>query len=678
MKAPTRQAVLDERRRFASVFGLGLPALIAIHLAPLSRFPLNAPYNGLRLLCAIAYFTALITLCRHLMGPRSRYMALLYAWRFAECPPAMEQTWRQYLYSLDSAVNALCRLAIAFLASTAMSILAAWFPFVSVFRLVYNPVWWFSFLGLILFPFAGGFLMNEAIQRGRALHEMMTIYTDYKPRSARDLDRKEESVDPPGDIKGGRAGFRAGGEEWQWENLTKNVIVFGQTGSGKTICALNAFVDGLLASPPCGSEPAGALILDPKGDFRGKLEILCRGRGRENDLVILDPERPDVSLRWNPFDSPDDAYELASRFVAAMEALGMKSNDTSVWADSSRKFLKHAITLVRLTNPPGQPPSFDAIGRLVSTRDEIVARANRLDLNDASTEHCLLYFAAEWAELAPETRTSIQMHITNMIDPFLVEPYASIFSGPSTLRVAQMIDQGKIVYVDMPVADREQMARLAGTLMKLEYFREVRKRVGKKRPTFFLCDEFQRFFTTAQGKGDADEFEVTRQSNHANIIATQNLPSLLKQTSGQNRSTVDNLLGNCAVKIFLRNTDRETNQYASELFGQDLIAMPGSNTGAGHFGVGRFGFRGLGRQVSSHVQYDARLRPERLGELAIPSEADGVDYCEAIIHHAARATIDHRRRLLRLKVHPITTETHAQQSDGEFVNPLMEDDPCFS
>ena len=207
-----------------------------------------------------------------------------------------------------------------------------------------------------------------------ALNEMMTIYMDYKPRSLRDLDRKEESIDPPAFIPGGRTGFRAGGEQWHWEDLTKNVIVFGQTGSGKTICVLNAFVDALVSSPPCGSEPAGALILDPKGDFRGKLEILCRRSGRKRDLVILDPERPHVSLRWNPFDSPDDAYELASRFVAALEALGMKSNDTSVWADSSRKFLKHAITLVRLTNPPGQPPSFDAIGRLVSTRDEIAAR----------------------------------------------------------------------------------------------------------------------------------------------------------------------------------------------------------------------------------------------------------------------------------------------------------------
>ena len=141
---------------------------------------------------------------------------------------------------------------------------------------------------------------------------------------------------------------------------------------------------------------------------------------------------------------------------------------------------------------------------------------------------------------------------------------------------------------------------------------------------------------------------------------------------------VDNLLGNCAVKLFLRNTDRETNQYASELFGQDLIAMPGSNTGAGHFGVGRVGFRGLGRQVSASVQYDARLRPERLGELAIPSQADGVDHCEAIIHHAARSTIDHRRRLLRWKVHPVTSDTAAQQSDASFVNPLMEDDACYS
>ena len=41
---------------------------------------------------------------------------------------------------------------------------------------------------------------------------------------------------------------------------------------------------------------------------------------------------------------------------------------------------------------------------------------------------------------------------------------------------------------------------------KLEYFREVLRRPDKPRTSFFFCDEFQQFFTTMQGKGDADFF----------------------------------------------------------------------------------------------------------------------------------------------------------------------------
>jgi hypothetical protein len=678
MRPPTREAVLEERRRFASVFGVGLLVLVAIHLAPLRRYPFDAPYNGFRLLCTVAYFATLVVLCVQLMAPRSRYMHALYAWRFADCPPQMEQTWRQYLYSVDFVVTMACRLAIAFFVSTAATVLAAWLPAFASLRLVYTPVWWLSFLGLVLFPFVGGSLINEALQRGRALQEQTAIYADYTPRPVAELHRGGAPDEATAVVLGGGPGFRAGGVEWRWEDLTKNVIVFGQTGSGKTLCVLNAFVDALVGSAPTGGEPAGALILDPKGDFRGKLEVLCRRYGREADLVAIDPAHPELSLRWNPFDSPDDDYELASRFVAAMKALGMKSTDTTVWIDSARKFLRHAITLVRLTNPPGHPPSFEQIGQLVAGRATVLARAERLDPADPLAEPCLAFFAEEWAELAPETRTSIQMHVTNMIDPFLAEPYATLFAGRSTIPVADAIDGGKILYVDMPVADREQMARTVGTLIKLEYFREVRKRVGKARPTFFLCDEFQRFFTTAQGKGDAEEFEVTRQSNHANLIATQNMPALLKQAPGQNRAPVDNLLGNCAVKVFLRNSDRETNQYASDLFGKRLILTYSSNTGAGDFGFGRFRARGLGRGVNGTSQYEARVPAEKFGELAAPSVADGIDYCEAVVYQGARAVADHSPKLLRWKTHPITlTADPAEVPALTDTNPLELEDTCF-
>ena len=44
----------------------------------------------------------------------------------------------------------------------------------------------------------------------------------------------------------------------------------------------------------------------------------------------------------------------------------------------------------------------------------------------------------------------------------------------------------------------------------------------------------------------------------------------LKKVAKDSESTVNNLLGNCAVQLFLRNPDDDTNKYASGLFGEKI------------------------------------------------------------------------------------------------------------
>jgi type IV secretory pathway TraG/TraD family ATPase VirD4 len=231
-----------------------------------------------------------------------------------------------------------------------------------------------------------------------------------------------------------------------------------------------------------------------------------------------------------------------------------------------------------------------------------------------------------------------------MLDPFLMEPYRTLFSGRSTVTLGEMIDRGKLLYVHMPIADKEAMARTVCSFIKLEYFREVLKRPNKTRPTFFFCDEFQCFFTTAKGKGDADFFERSRQSNHANVVATQNLPSLLKYA--ERRELVDNMLGNCAVKVFLRNTDEQTNKYAAEQFGQEMMSTGGVSVG--DLGLGRK--KGApGAQIS--YQYDFRVRPEQFAALGVPARGTS-EASESIVHLASRGRVEHHR--LRWLVHPLS------------------------
>lgn len=642
---PTRHQVVVETNRFLATTAFWAVVLLAIHLVPKGY----AYRSSFRLACTIGFFTTAVMLCWQLVEPRERYLTHLYRWCFEDAPDPVERAWRRYLYSLRRACRAVATVLIVFLGSTALRVVDLWFPNFNPLAGLNRLVWWLAAFAIVLLPIAGSYLFVEAWHRRRRLAEQVELTSWYQPRKAKEIWQVASRRRVSDLIQSNHVGhFQTAGIQWEWSELTKNCIAFGVPGSGKTVCVLNAMLEGMFVALRKSDDLPTVLVIDPKGDYRGKLERLCERYGRSEDLLMIAPDELARSIRWNPLDSQDDEFELASRFTAIMEALGTKNSETSFWIDNARKFLRHSIYLLRRTNPSQTPPSFPQIARLLSSLDEIVDRTDRLDVRHPDTESCLEFFQ-EWFEMAEESRSGVLSHLTNMLDPFLMEPYKSVFSGRSTMRISDMVDQGRILYVAMQTADKEAMARVVGTFVKLEYFREVLKRPGKERPSLFLCDEFQVFFTDSQGKGDADFFERSRQSNHVNLIATQNLPALLKQA--KNRATIDNLLGNCATKIFLRNGDRETNQYASTLIGQTIGSTASTNSSGQRTGIGMFSVTSPAVADSETDAYMDRVRAERFGELVVPSKPYGVDYAEAIVHHGARPVVEFQKT--RWKVHPL-------------------------
>lgn len=223
---------------------------------------------------------------------------------------------------------------------------------------------------------------------------------------------------------------------------------------------------------------------------------------------------------------------------------------------------------------------------------------------------------------------------------------ASAMSGPSTMRIADALDAGKILYVAMPLAVRPRLAMIVSTLVKLEVQNAVLRRVDKPRPSFFLCDEFQSFFTAGEGTGDSDFFQLSRQSRHANVVAAQNVSAFHKRT--RNRDEVKNLFGNCAVKLFLRNTEAETNAFASALFGEvSMISVVPSEAAAldGAFRRTRTTYSRQARMVKA-------VPPETFTRLAIPVRGDPKrQHAESVVHLASRG--ETRRLDLDWKVWPL-------------------------
>lgn len=449
----------------------------------------------------------------------------------------------------------------------------------------------------------------------------------------------------------GPGSFSICGFTWHFDDWTKSALLLGQIGSGKTLC-LNSLLEGLIGCFAETKLKIGGLVLDAKGDFYGKIQLLCERYGRTDSLYILDPSawaqagRTWRSIAWNPLENLDDGLEVATRLIAALRLIGLELGiEGSFFLDSTKVYLRHAITLVRAAKITPAPSIVDVYRLSQEPEDTtplyhelINAIGARYPGNvPAEISDAISYFEHEFAPMADRQKSGVRGTITQLLDEFLVPPFREMFTGPSTLAIGAMIDQDSILYVHMPVADRERMSRLVTILIKLEYQRNILKRVGKERPTFMLCDEFQTFWTAGEGRGDSDFFERSRESFHANIVAAQNLSAFMKRT--KNAHDVKNFLGNCAVKIFLRQTEEETNRWASALFGQrSEIVVTTSEQAALDGSWSRRRHTSYGRATKSLP----RVPAEAFTRLAIPVRGDASrQWVESIVHLASRGETQH-------------------------------------
>ena len=139
-----------------------------------------------------------------------------------------------------------------------------------------------------------------------------------------------------------------------------------------------------------------------------------------------------------------------------------------------------------------------------------------------------------------------------------------------------LIEQGKICALNFPVSLNAGLARILGTMLKLDFERAVLLRIPEIernkqkyfRQVFLMCDEYQTFATVGESDpiGDEKFFSLSRQSKCVSIVATQSISSLKSTLSGESYRT---LLQTFRTKIFLALSDDFSTRFASELCGRE-------------------------------------------------------------------------------------------------------------
>ena len=622
------------RKTFWALFGGGLAAVFVAVVLPKPQ-GYAAP---LRLILTIFFFAGLGCALFALTEPLRTLLKRWSAWRYEGCPASVAEWLAQYRDAIDRVAYQAAGSLFVAAAATGLLVLSHW----PSFRFLQ-----FVTIGLWLVLAAGGLAFAATLaMRGQYLAHVGEFRRQLDLEVARQayvLRGPDADAVPKEAVRVlGENRFEAAGIAWDWEDFYRNGVVLGMTGAGKTSCVLNTLLDGLLRSGGAGALPPSAMIFDPKGEFEA-ISRLCKSLGRENDLLILDPEDPLRSIRWNPFDSADSELELAGRLVAAAEALGLKSGSDTFWIDSCRTFIRHSIALFRDVDRQ-TPPDLAQIIDLANDRQSVYALGGQA--SQAVTEACV-YFANVWLTMPQETEGAIRAYMSNMLDAFTVEPYRTLFAGRSTHTIGSLIDEGKILYVRLPITKNPQMARTVLTLLKLEYQQEILRRQGKARSSVFFCDEFQTVFVPGEDRGDAHFFSLSRGANHVNLVSSQSLQGL-KRRAKEEQAAIWDLLNNCGVKVFLHGEDPDTNDYASKLCGENTSALP--STGASTTG-GMPHLGGLSFNQGAQVQFAPRIRPSEFTELKVPRRSSAAPYAETIVLVSTRHPVRPQRR--RWRVHPL-------------------------
>ena len=163
---------------------------------------------------------------------------------------------------------------------------------------------------------------------------------------------------------------------------------------------------------------------------------------------------------------------------------------------------------------------------------------------------------------------------------------AERIEGPQHLpSLHELIEQGKVLALNMPAGSNPALARAVGVMLKNAWLQALLMRPAKMkespgvyfRPAVFICDEYQAFASVGEDdpSGDEKSFALTRQCRCIPIVATQSISSL-RSVLGSSEAWRA-LLQTLRTRIFLSLSDDASAKIASELCGQ-VAKIKGSYT----------------------------------------------------------------------------------------------------
>lgn len=352
------------------------------------------------------------------------------------------------------------------------------------------------------------------------------------------------------------------------KSLYQNILITGTIGSGKTSSCMYPFTKQLMAyRMNDSSSKIGMLILDVKGNYYKEVIKFASVTNRLNDLYVIELGK---DVKFNPLDKPDLKPMVLANRLKTILMLFSPNNSDSYWLDKVEQLLCEAIKFCRLYNDGYV--TFLELHKLITVPNyyldkldiikEIFAsgKLSKKDCYDALSS--IDFFEKEFNSLDSRTSAIIKSEITRITNCFVSDYDVMNTFCPKKEDITfhgfrDLVDNGKIVVLNMNIAEYKNLSKIIATYLKLDFQTEVMSRLSRCnsnsfRSVAFICDEFHEYCSAT----DADFFAQSREAKCINIVATQSYSSLLNAIN--NQYAVKVIIQNLINKFWFRTDDIAT------------------------------------------------------------------------------------------------------------------------
>jgi len=352
------------------------------------------------------------------------------------------------------------------------------------------------------------------------------------------------------------------------KSLYQNILITGTIGTGKTSSCMYPFTKQLICyNHEDKTSKLGMLILDVKGNYYREVIRFAKTYNRLDDLYVIELGK---DVKYNPLDKPELKPSVLANRLKTILMLFSPNNSDSYWLDKVEQVLTEAIKFCRLYNDGYV--TFMEIHKLITVdnyfMDKLDVIKDLFSLGKLSKKDCydalssIDFFQKEFISLDNRTLSIIKSEITRITNCFISDYDVMNTFCPKKDDITfkgfrDLVDNGKIVVLNMNIAEYRNLSKIIATYLKLDFQTEVMSRLSihssnNFRSVAFICDEYHEYCSST----DADFFAQSREAKCINIVATQSYSSLLNSIN--NQYAVKVIIQNLINKFWFRTDDMNT------------------------------------------------------------------------------------------------------------------------